>query len=130
MNNTIYRDGVIDFQDIIRANRNSTQPHFFSPGATRFFSSRYPQTGIVRNNKAYFITSEQFDYESPRLYTVRVCDMKTGIVDTVGEFQQYRTRARAQSAINRIIKDAIEQELKAIDEAIRKFQMRQLGNSR
>lgn len=104
MNGTIYRDGIIDFRDIVRANGNSTQHHFFDQGATRFFRSRYPQTGIVKDNKAYFATSEQFDYKSPRLYTVRVCDMATGIVDTIGEFQQYQTSAQANAAIKRIVK--------------------------
>jgi len=99
MNSTKYVDGVIDFKDIVRANGHSSQHHFFDTGATRFFKSRYPQTGIVRDNKAYFVTSEQLDYNSPRLYTVRVCDLETGIVDTVGEFQQYQTRKDAQKAI-------------------------------
>jgi len=102
MNSTVY-DGIIDFRDIERVNGNSSQYHFFDRGVTRFFKSRYPQTGIVRDNKAYFVTSEQFDYNSPRLYTVRVCDMETGIVDTVGEFQQYRTSAQARAAIKAII---------------------------
>lgn len=104
MNSTIYRDGVIDFRDIERANRDSAQHHFFDQGTTRFFRSRYPQTGVVKNNRAYFVTSEQFDYNAPRFYTVRVCDLATGVVDTVGEFQQYQTSAQAQAAIKRIIR--------------------------
>ena len=103
MTSTIYRDGVIDFRDIVRANGYSSQHHFFDPGATRFFKSRYPQTGIVKDNKAYFVTSEQFDYNSPRLYTIRVCDMTTGIVDSVSEFQQYQTSKQSQAAIKAII---------------------------
>ena len=103
MNNTTYRDGIIDFQDIIRANGYSTQHHFFDPGATRFFRSRYPQTGIVKDNRAFFVTSEQFDYNAPRLYTVRMCDMATGIVETVGEFQQYETSAQANAVIKKLL---------------------------
>jgi len=103
MNTTQYRDGVIDFRDIKRANENSSEHHFFDAGATRFFRSRYPQTGIVKDNKAYFVTSEQFNYNSPRLYTVRVCNMATGVVDSVGEFQQYRTSSQAQAAIRKLV---------------------------
>ena len=102
MKSTVYKDGVIDFRDIVRANGYSTQHHFFDEGATRFFNSRYPQSGIVKDNKAYFVTSEQFDYNSPRLYTVRVCDISTGIVDTIGEFQQYETSAQARAAIKKL----------------------------
>lgn len=101
MNSTQYRDGLIDFRDIVRANGYSSQHHFFDEDATRFFKSRYPQTGVVKDNKAYFVTSEQFDYNSPRLYTVRVCDMATGIIDSVGEFQQYRTSAQAYASIKK-----------------------------
>ena len=103
MNTTQYRDGVIDFRDIKRANENSSEHHFFDAGATRFFRSRYPQTGIVKDNKAYFVTSEQFNPNSPRLYTVRVCNMATGVVDSVGEFQQYRTSSQAQAAIRKLV---------------------------
>lgn len=102
MNSTKHADGIIDFRDIVRANGYGSQHHFFDAGATRFFKSRYPQTGIVKDNKAYFVTSEQFDYNSPRLYTVRVCDMETGIVDTIGEFQQYQTSKQAQATIKDI----------------------------
>ena len=107
MNSTKYANGIIDFRDIVRANGYSNQHHFFDAGATRFFNSRYPQTGIVKDNKAYFVTSEQFDYKSPRLYTVRVCNMETGIVDTIGEFQQYQTSKQAQAAIKKIVKPNI-----------------------
>ena len=78
-------------------------PHFFSAGATRFFNSRYPQTGIEHDGKIYFITSEQFDWKSPRLYTIRYLDMETGEVETLGEFQAYDTKGKAQRAVNKIV---------------------------
>ena len=79
--------------------------HWFSPGAKRFFSSRICQYAIEIDGKNYFVSSEQFDYKSPRLYTVRVQD-ENGDIDTVGEFQQYQTSTQAWGAIKRMVKNA------------------------
>ena len=75
-------NGIVTIAEI----RSQTRGHFFDSSSTRFFRSRYPQTGHRVGDKAYFITSEQFDDRSERLYTVRVLDYKTGGVDTIGEF--------------------------------------------
>lgn len=70
--------------------------HFFSPGAMRFFNSRVCSDVFPTKNGAYFITSEKFDYKSPRLYTVRFFDLNDDI-KTVGEFQGFETKAQAVS---------------------------------
>ena len=69
--------------------------HWFEPGALRFFNSR---VGCTVYASRYFVSSEQFDYTSPRLYTVRRAN-DDGSIDTVGEFQAYRTCAEARQAI-------------------------------
>jgi hypothetical protein len=79
--------------------------HFFSTGSMRFFNSRRPQQGYKVGNKAYFITSEQFDYKSPRLYTLRVINWDTGVIDTVGEFNQM-TKSQAQTALKNAVKES------------------------
>jgi hypothetical protein len=84
--------------------QSKSRGHFFDPATTRFFKSRYPQTGIEHDNKVYFITSEQFDYKSARLYTIRYLDRLIGDIETYGQFQAYETSRQAQSAINKIIK--------------------------
>lgn len=66
--------------------------HFFSPESKRFFRSRI---GTRLINGRYFITSEQFDWKSPRLYTVRRAE-DDGSIETVGEFQQFDTAAKAR----------------------------------
>ncbi len=82
--------------------------HFFDADTTRFFSSRYPQTGYRVGDKAYFITSEQFhglyEPDGQRLYTIRVLDYKTGDIDTVGEFNKL-TKSQAQTQLKHIIKN-------------------------
>ena len=76
--------------------------HWFDPASKRFFSSRVDQTATVKDGKAYFTSSEQFDCDAPRLYSVRVCDLTTGDIDTVGEFQQYETASQARRAIKQL----------------------------
>ncbi len=64
--------------------------HFFSPSTMRFFRSKVASRNVI--NGRYFITSEQFDTSSPRLYTIR----------RVGEFQQYGSVEAAQRAASNL----------------------------
>ena len=68
--------------------------HFFDAPGVRFFSSRVSSKIYPAPHGAYFVTSERFDAEANRLYTVRFMrlDGRTG---TVGEFQQYAKAAKA-----------------------------------
>ena len=94
---------TIGIDHVRLANRRAGQ-YFFEQGATRFFRSRYPEYAYQAGERAYFVTSEQFDNYSPRLFTLRVCDLATGEVDTVGGFQQYRTRYLAEKALKELAK--------------------------
>lgn len=79
--------------------------HFFSDGALEFFNSKvYPNTraavdalGVTYGT--LFVTSEQYDCNSPRLYSLRLFHHETKLIDTIGEFQAYRTLDRALSAM-------------------------------
>jgi len=75
--------------------------HFFSPDTMRFFNSRIGSTVKVKGTLAYFVTSER-DYAQPRLYSLRVCNLDNGHMDTIGEFQAYQTRAQAMKAMEEI----------------------------
>ena|SRR3990167_2108062 len=87
-------------QEIERANENRGH-HFFKPAAKRFFRSRIGET--VYGGR-YFVTSEQFDYSSPRLYTVRMAN-DDGSIETIGEFQAYRTSSQARAAIRATLRE-------------------------
>jgi hypothetical protein len=84
--------------DVIRASERHAY-YFFKKNAKQFFHSRIGQTLY---GGRYFVTSEQFDHRSPRLYTIREADY-TGKVHTVGIFQQYLTRHTAIAAIQRLL---------------------------
>lgn len=92
-------NGLIAIEDIKRRH----QGHWFSASAMRFFNSRTAQTAVVKDGKAYFVSSEQFDYSSPRLFSVRVYDFATDDIDTVGEFQEYKTAYLAEKAIKQLV---------------------------
>jgi len=77
---------------------------FFDKGAVRFFNSRLIEHIHEGPGGTFFITSEQFDENTPRLYTVRKFDPSKGrgCVETVGEFQQYETSRAAHKAAGRL----------------------------
>jgi hypothetical protein len=58
--------------------------HFFDPGSMRFFRSRLCQVvKTLPSGVVYFVTSERFSAETPRMYSVRRWD-GVGSVETVG----------------------------------------------
>ncbi len=69
--------------------------HWFSPGATRFFNSRV--SGKLVNGR-YFVSSEKFDLNSPREYTIREA-LADGQIETVGQFGGYKTFREALNVI-------------------------------
>lgn len=76
--------------------------HWFEPTAMRFFRTRI--LGRLEGGK-YFVTSEKL-HGYARLYSVRIANEDDSI-DTVGEFQSYRTAAQARAAIRRLIKAGV-----------------------
>ena len=82
--------------DYIKAKAEQAGNHFFDKGTMRFFNSHILPTVYKHDGKYRFITSEQFDDNAPRLYTIREWDPSVEFcIDTVGEFQQYATRREA-----------------------------------
>jgi hypothetical protein len=100
----------LDIYEIKRLNSQKGQ-HFFDAGALRFFNSRISNDAVKIGNKAYFVTSEQFrPFNGPahkRMYSVRVIDLQTGNIDTVGEFQQYASSQSAWKIIKILAKNNV-----------------------
>lgn len=71
--------------------------HWFDPGSMRFFRSRLAQYGYRGPGGTFFVSSEQFDHDAPRLYSVRKLE-GPGKIETVGDFQAYRSRDAAHRA--------------------------------
>lgn len=88
---------TLTINDVMRKNREEGQ-HWFSPATMSFFKSRVETSGDLIKNK-YFVTSEKAPSPgSKRLYSIRKFDKETGDVNTVGEFQEYSTKAQAENA--------------------------------
>lgn len=86
-------------KDIKEANKEAGQ-YWFSLGATRFFKSRIVTKTPIGGR--FFITSEQFDNKSPRLYTIREV-LENGHIRTIGDFQRYKTVTEARREIERLV---------------------------
>lgn len=95
---------IIDINDIKLLNKQKGK-FWFSPDTMRFFKSRVAQEAYVTNDDLYalFVSSESSPFDKgKRFYTVRVCNMKTGEIDNVCDFKEYRS---GQGATNRAIKE-------------------------
>lgn len=89
--------------DLKREYYRKSSGHWFDKDTMRFFRSR---VGDKIYENYYFISSEQFNDRSPRLYTIRKFFIKEGkiYIDTVGEFQQFETYNQAKRHILRFFK--------------------------
>lgn len=84
----------------LKAAANNAGSHWFSKGAMQFFSSKI-ESGMIAGR--FFVTSEQCDADSPRLYSVRVVTRDAAAtpslsIDTVGDFQAHATLTDAKAA--------------------------------
>lgn len=87
--------------EIKQANRAAGK-HFFDPATMRFFRSRILR-GVIGGK--YFVTSEQFDANSPRLYTLHEATPE-GDIRTVGDFQAYTYPYQARNAAKRLARES------------------------
>ena len=72
---------------------------FFDKSAMRFFKSRILGDVHITEKASYFITSECFGNGFPRCYTIRALNRETAMIETVGEFQQFKTSRSARIAM-------------------------------
>jgi hypothetical protein len=85
--------------DVESANRQIGN-HWFDRDTMRFFNTKI-ESGLIGGK--YFITSERYDEDRPRRYSVRRADTD-GTIDTVGEFHAHLTREDAREVIREAMK--------------------------
>ena len=88
----------------VRQANASLGHHWFEPSTLRFFNSRI---GGRLYGGRYFISSERYNERYNRLYTVRIAN-SDGSIDTVGDFQGFKTRAQAQRHIQSLLSEQVE----------------------
>lgn len=94
---------IYSIQDLQRHYEAKTKGHWFKPDTMRFFRSKIHEKLFYSINKIYFISSERGPWDaSPRRYSIRSYDPESGFIDTVGDFQKYKTLAAAQLAARRL----------------------------
>lgn len=76
--------------------------YWFSKDTMRFFQSRIGGNVYHGKDLIFFVSSERQGYDHPRLYTVRAYNPKTDDIQTVGEFQGYKTSSGANKAAERL----------------------------
>lgn len=80
--------------------------YFFTPDSMSFFNSRigaiYHGASPVDWN--IFITSEKYDWNSPRLYTIRQL-LIDGSTRTISAFQEYAYLSTAKRAVERYLRN-------------------------
>ncbi len=97
-NYDIERERYHGLSGIREANRDAGF-HWFDADTLRFFGSRISEASF---DGRYFVTSEWDGFNhAARLYSIREA-MSDGQVDTVGDFQEFATRAQAIAAIARL----------------------------
>ena len=98
---------TLDVDEVIKSRNEAAGLHFFDAAALRFFRSRISAEAYEASTSpfAFFVTSEQFKPSRgeayPRKYTVRVCDVRTGSVNTFGDFNSIATAAQARAVAKR-----------------------------
>ena len=80
---------------IVSANQLHQNGHWFSEGAKRFFGCRVHEQ-VYKGT--FFITTERYNFESKRFYTVR-CAFSDGSIETMGDFQGFSTKYQAEKFI-------------------------------
>lgn len=89
----------------VRAASQAAGQHWFDRSTMRFFNTKIVSPLIAGR---YFVTSEFHnigDQRRPTLFTIREAKPDASI-DTVGEFQQYSTRAGAMQAVRALVTSA------------------------
>jgi hypothetical protein len=85
----------------IKAANKAANHHWFEPDTMRFFNSRICRKVLAGG---FFVTSERYDCNTPRRYTVRLC-LENGHIETIGDFQQFASADSAYRAIVRLVRD-------------------------
>ncbi len=89
----------ISIEEVKRASQKGDR-HWFDKDTMSFFHSRVSHDAYKVRDRAWFVSSERQEEDAahPRLYSVRVCHLETGRIETVGTFQGHKTIDQAESA--------------------------------
>lgn len=88
-------------EEIKAATLKSRCRNWFEESSMEFFNTiLYPEV-FPTDKGSYFITSEQREDDTPRLFSVRFCS-NDGLIETIGDFRGYTSSGEAKAAIKYI----------------------------
>ena len=85
----------------LKAANKSLGHHWFSKDTMRFFGCKIVHFHGM-DDGAFFITSEQYNDDAARLFTLR-CATEDGKVETLGSFQGHSTLNAAKAALRQAL---------------------------
>lgn len=92
---------TIDFSDVRDYYERNNGGNWFDKDTLKFWGCRLPKVAYETNAGLLFVTAEDDFSRTCKRYSIRR-QLVTGKIETVGEFQRYRTRAEAISAIREL----------------------------
>lgn len=95
-----------DVAEFKKANKKAGQ-HFFSPSTMRFFNSKIESSLLGAEGLQVFITSERYDYASPKKYTIRHAMSDGRVGDDLSEFQQFDTLEQALFTAGKLVQERL-----------------------
>lgn len=100
---------IIDINEIKELNKLKGQ-HWFENSTVKFFNCRVSSKAYLNKSKtkAYFISSEKQD-SLQRRYTIRVHNMETGNINTVGDFQRFETSREAKIELDKYLRGEVKE---------------------
>ena len=105
MNNFIKNTGIYSINDLEKHYVKKTKGYWFTKSSMAFFNSKVNEKLFYKpeTKKILFISSERFDSNTPRRYSIREYNTETGSIETVGlGFQGYKTLAAAILAAGKL----------------------------
>lgn len=93
---------TIPFSNVVEYyQRMQPNGHWFDADTKRFFGCRLPSTAYETTAGLLFISSE-LDFDRVRRYYNVRRQKLTGDIETIGQFNAYRTRAEALNAVRNL----------------------------
>jgi hypothetical protein len=92
-----------DLDSVIR--RHERAGGFFFRNTKWHRGINYPMVWPMPDGSSLFVTSEKSGHDARRTYSVRQC-FQSGRIDTIGEYGEYSTKAKAERVAARIQKEA------------------------
>jgi hypothetical protein len=81
---------------VVKAKNYEAGQHWFSKDTMRFFNSKVPDEALKKGDNAFFISQEDDFDRSGKVYTIRKANLKTGEVDTIGDFGVITSKSEAE----------------------------------